>query len=140
MKYTLLSFFLFLGVILSSCSKNEEEIAPLIEYYITLESVKTNLIDSNGKSIGNQLLESFHFSNGQKYISIVTTNNENDAWDYYYKAKLDIYTSLCNDLQASLPDNGWIEYYFAFRKENKTGIILSEDPIEIKPSPFKPVQ
>ena len=101
------------------------------EYFIVLDNVDTNLVDSTtGASLKQSLYDAFKFDKGGKSQSL----GKSDA------APLKIFEQSCenlkNALQADfngkLPSGGYVAYTFSLRKDSSSGSVQLTKTITIR--------
>lgn len=123
----------FVCSLTTSCSTDDvvDAIMGNDEYFIVLDDVDTNLIDSStGSSLKQSLYEAFKFDKGGKSQSL----GKSDA------APLKVFEQSCenlkNALQAELngklPENGYVAYTFTLRKGSSSGQVQMTRTITIR--------
>lgn len=118
----------------ASCSPTDivNEMVGKDEFFITCDSVTTNLISSEtGEELSSALYEAFEFEGGGKVFEMGYAY-EHEAWEVFSTSCTNLRSSLNEMWKGKLPQGGWIEYYFSLRKDKASGEVVKSSSVTVQ--------
>lgn len=118
----------------SACSPTDivNEMMGKDEYFITCDSVTTNLINSEtGDDLSSVIYDAFEFDGGGKVFEMGYAQ-EHEAWEAFSTSCTRLHSSLKEAWSGNLPQGGWIQYFFSLRKDKANGKVVKSSSVMVQ--------
>lgn len=130
-KVLMMSLFAFTMTLgFSSCNSIVEDLMGVEEYFMVLDNVETNLLNTEGENMKQYFWDAFAFDNGKekdgiKYVSLGKDKDVNHAIQIFNESCKLLKNSFQRELGTVLPKGGFIDYTFSMRSGSYKGDVVA---------------
>lgn len=133
-KMILMSLMTFVVCSLTTSCSTDDVIDTIMgndEYFIVLDDVDTNLVDSTtGASLKQSLYDAFKFDKGGKSQSL--GKSEAAPLKIFEQSCENLKNALQSEFNGKLPSGGYVAYTFSLRKDSSNGKVQLTKTITIR--------